>query len=160
MPLFFGLRQGNSFAFHPLYLLRQEQPAARHVFERALNGWIGSLPRTASGLGRVLSIQVRTRRHGRLRRFYGKPYRFPQQRIGTTEVPAHRFDSPSPCRCLRPSQAQSAAVPEAGSGFVDFIQVTHSGRRCPAPIAGAGLPGPMLAGAGVLGWWRRRQKSA
>jgi hypothetical protein len=51
-------------------------------------------------------------------------------------------------------------APEAGSGFIDRIQViTFPTAAVPAPIAGAGLPGVILASGGLLGWWRRRQRT-
>jgi hypothetical protein len=66
----------------------------RHVFECALNRWIACLPRTLSGLGRVLSIQVRTRRHGRLRRFYGKPTAFRSNESGPQKFLRSPLPSP------------------------------------------------------------------
>ena len=52
------------------------------------------------------------------------------------------------------SNAATVVIPEQG-----LLQFGSPAVGVPGPIAGAGLPGLIFAGGGLLGWWRRKRSA-
>jgi hypothetical protein len=77
--------------------------------------------------------------------------------VGYTGGSICGIDSSAGCSGIfsffRPGPGIDGATLQSGS-------LTPETAAVPGPIAGAGLPGLILASGGPLGWWRRRQRIA